>query len=228
MILTKYVTFRGKKKKVEELSPTSGYKVDVQCPECEEVRNVHYRSICTAGHTMCQKCSAKLKMGKTLKKGKKINRLTVVGTSKKTGYSVFKCDCGNVTEKRNWNVTSGKTESCGCLRSENMKKIAVNPTGEEHWHWKGGISGERHLDMSRRIYKDWRTAVFERDNFTCQKCGQVGYEIQAHHIYNYADYPALRFDVNNGVTFCEKCHRDFHGTYGNKTNEEQLNEFTKR
>lgn len=228
MIITEYVLFRGKKKKVEELSPTSGMKVDVQCPECEEIRNVHYRSICTAGHTICQKCSAKLKMGKTLRAGEKFNRLTVIKPSKKTGYSIFKCGCGNVTEKRNWNVTSGKTTSCGCMRSENMKRIGVYPKDDEHWNWKGGITGERYRTMQSKKYKDWRSEVFKRDDYTCKKCGQVGYEIRAHHIHNYSDYPKLRFDVDNGITFCEVCHRDFHGIYGNKTNERQLNEFLKR
>jgi len=217
--------YRGKKKKVEDLSPTGNYKVDVQCPECYEIRNVYYRSICAAGHTVCQKCSVKLKMAKILKAGDRFDKLTVIGPSKKSGYSIFKCECGEITEKNNWNVTSGKTTSCGCLRSDNMKKIATHPLREEHWHWKGGISGERCIDMQHKEYKDWRTSVFERDKYTCQKCGQVGYEIRAHHTYNYADYPELRTDVDNGITLCDACHREFHNINRNKTNKTQLDIF---
>lgn len=225
MILTEYVMCRGKKKKVEDLSPTSGYKVDVKCPECEEVRSVHYRSVCKAGHTMCQACSAKKKMGKTLKIGSKYNRLTVLKPSKRSGYSICECECGTIKEIQNYELTSGGTKTCGCLKVETMKRIGVNPTGENHWHWKGGITGERHSAMSQKEYKDWRTAVFERDEYTCQKCGQVGRELRAHHIYNFADYPEHRLELDNGITLCETCHREFHRINGFTTNQEQLDVF---
>ena len=228
MILTEYVMYRGKKKKVEDLSPTSGYKVDVKCPECEEVRSVHYRSICKAGHAMCQSCSAKKKMGKTLKVGAKYNRLTVLMPSERSGYSICKCICGNEKEIQNYEITSGRTKSCGCLLSEHIRKVSHNPSGEHHWHWKGGITGERHSAMSKKEYKDWRTAVFERDEYSCRKCGQVGYKLHAHHIHNYASYPNLRLDVDNGITFCEECHRDFHSINGLTTNKEQLDKYLER
>jgi ribosomal protein S27E len=219
--------YKGTMKKIKDLSPTSGYKVEVQCPECGKIRTVYYRSICKAGHTMCQSCSAKKKMSKTIENGTKFNKLTVINASDKSGYSICRCECGNEKEVSNYELISGGTKSCGCLRSENMKKIGINPTGENHWHWKGGISNERHLSMAHKEYKDWRNDVFERDEYTCQKCSQIGGELRAHHIYNYADYPELRLDVDNGITLCEECHRKFHSINGNTTNKEQLNNFIK-
>lgn len=59
-------------------------------------------------------------------------------------------------------------------------------------------------------YKDWRESVFVRDGFKCQICGQIGGELNAHHIKTFKDHPALRFDVNNGITLCAKCHRELH------------------
>ena len=53
-------------------------------------------------------------------------------------------------------------------------------------------------------------SVFKRDNFTCQKCGIVGRELNAHHIKPYAKYKELRYELSNGITLCEDCHKLVH------------------
>ncbi len=75
--------------------------------------------------------------------------------------------------------------------------------GENHWNWKGGISPR---SCNTREYKEWRSAVFKRDNWTCQTCQRRGCYLEAHHIKRWVDYPALRFRVDNGVTLCKECH----------------------
>lgn len=59
-------------------------------------------------------------------------------------------------------------------------------------------------------YKEWRMAVFMRDNFTCQFCGARGVYLNAHHIRSWVKYKKLRYVVENGVTLCEECHRLTH------------------
>lgn len=59
-------------------------------------------------------------------------------------------------------------------------------------------------------YKQWRDRVFQRDNYTCQKCGIRDY-IEAHHIFGFKENELLRLEVENGVTLCRKCHFDTHG-----------------
>ena len=58
-------------------------------------------------------------------------------------------------------------------------------------------------------YKIWRKKVFERDNFTCRRCGSKE-ELHPHHLKEFAKYPELRYDVDNGLTLCSKCHGKEH------------------
>jgi len=54
--------------------------------------------------------------------------------------------------------------------------------------------------------------VFKRDGFKCQmpNCGKKG-KIAPHHIKRWADVPALRYAVTNGITLCHGCHEKVKG-----------------
>ena len=74
-------------------------------------------------------------------------------------------------------------------------------------------------------YNDWRKSVYERDNYTCQKCNKYSEYLNAHHIESYANNKELRTTLSNGITLCENCHNDLHHQYGYNVTKEQLIEF---
>jgi hypothetical protein len=213
MILTKYITYYGKIKEVKDLSPNSDIKVDVECPECGDMRTVCYKSIYKAGHTICVKCVNK-RNAKPIKTGTKYGRLVVIKESK-TGYSICKCSCGKTKEIWNTNLRNGHTNSCGCLKTESFNNVD-RVSEESHGMWKGGVTRGREKHMSQKVYKDWRRLVYERDNYTCQKCGNQSRRLNAHHLEGYFNCKGKQTDVNNGVTLCYDCHMEFHKKYGKK------------
>jgi hypothetical protein len=61
-------------------------------------------------------------------------------------------------------------------------------------------------------YKKWRKDIYKRDNHECQwpNCKSKK-RLNAHHIKMWAHFPALRFDVNNGITLCYQHHKMIRG-----------------
>jgi protein-arginine kinase activator protein McsA len=89
-----------------------------------------------------------------------------------------------------------------------LGKKRINMQGENHPNWKGGKGTERHRLMQQSEYILWRTAVFMRDNYTCQQCGKrEGKYMEADHIKPWSLYPELRYAIDNGRTLCVLCHR---------------------
>lgn len=84
----------------------------------------------------------------------------------------------------------------------------LKATGENSCHWKGGITSESHLIRTSKRYQEWRLAVFQRDNYTCQKCGQRGGNLEAHHLLSFREFPELRFELWNSETLCSICHSE--------------------
>jgi len=94
------------------------------------------------------------------------------------------------------------SQVCQASRPENTERLAkcrgVKPRTYHLRHRdKHGSAADR----------DWRKAVFARDNYTCQNCGAKGCRIQAHHIKAYKAHPELRHNLSNGLTLCIPCHK---------------------
>ena len=73
-------------------------------------------------------------------------------------------------------------------------------------------------------YKSWRKSVFELNKarsgrsrfYVCEKCGKrrkTTRVLHAHHKWSWDKFPKKRYDRNNGVVLCWKCHNAFHRKY---------------
>ena len=122
----------------------------------------------------------------------------------------------------------GKT---GVYSKDTLEKMSKGRRGKIPWNKKG----LRPLhDIIRRLfeYKEWRTKVFQRDNYTCQDCLAKGKYLHAHHkkrfaillqefLEEYNQFSPMEdketlvrlatkwkpfWEIDNGETLCKDCH----------------------
>jgi len=92
------------------------------------------------------------------------------------------------------------------LSEEHKKKISKVLL--KRWDKLGRKKHKRsHHQSNNRKYREWREAVFERDNYSCKNCGKIKCYLEAHHIKTWVDYPSFRYKVDNGITLCKRCHK---------------------
>lgn len=92
---------------------------------------------------------------------------------------------------------------------ESRQKMSESRKGEKHWNYKKDRSTLKRRDNRRddMYYKDWRSAVYKRDNFKCRLLSEeCKGKIEAHHIFRWSEYPTLRYVITNGITLCRFHH----------------------
>lgn len=62
---------------------------------------------------------------------------------------------------------------------------------------------------SREVQPELRQMVFERDDWTCQKCGSKK-NLHCHHIEGIRWEPLESADIDRCITYCKKCHKEVH------------------
>lgn len=87
--------------------------------------------------------------------------------------------------------------------------------GEKSHKWQGGKTDSSKILRQSVEYRNWRDAVYKRDDYTCQACGEKGGNLNPDHIMPLSIYPELALDVLNGRTLCHPCHKET-DTYGSK------------
>ena len=132
----------------------------------------------------------------------------------------------NIPRRSRSEAQKGKTMS-----KESKYKMSIIRRKENNANWRGGVSTLYHLIRTNFKSRQWRSDVFTRDNFTCQICGDnKGHNLKAHHIITFFnilqkyEITTLRealdceelWNINNGVTICERCHIEIHKKVGDR------------
>lgn len=134
-----------------------------------------------------------------------------------------------------WNKglkTGPQSEDVKLRRRAALLKTARR--GSFNHFWKGGITPLNKAIRSCTKYQEWRTFVFIRDGRRCVFCGESR-NINADHIMPLSVIVAWNrlktleqalacdelWNVNNGRTMCESCHKKTI-TYGNKSKMHKL------
>lgn len=107
----------------------------------------------------------------------------------------------------------GKTKCTDCkeqVKNFYAKRCLIcsrnNQIGQNSAHWKGGVTPINTKVRNSTEYKLWRSAVFQRDNYTCQLCNKKNVYFHADHIKSFSSFPELRMKISNGRTLCVPCH----------------------
>jgi hypothetical protein len=82
-------------------------------------------------------------------------------------------------------VVLKRLEAAGVERRSSVEMLrARNADGhrENRPNWKGGITCLQTVLRNSAEYDQWRAAVIERDDYTCQVTGQRGGRLQVHHL----------------------------------------------
>ena len=123
-----------------------------------------------------------------------------------------------------WRCINGKHDDFlrSCKQSTNAKYrcpkcYRENLSGENSPKWNPNLTPEeRERGRLYNEYYHWRIRVYKRDKYFCQCCGKHGSKVSlnAHHLDSYNWCKERRTDVDNGITLCTECHKEFHKKYG--------------
>jgi hypothetical protein len=141
------------------------------------------------------------------------------------------CECWTRKTVRHYNLVNWKSISCWCYHNEVRRELIkeIHKTQKWEWNpnWKWWITKEsvkRQNKLRWHNQKLWSVSIIERD-WSCMKCWG-NKNLQAHHINSFISNPEIRFNLDNWICLCQKCHTKFHKKFWYKNNtQEQIDEY---
>lgn len=104
---------------------------------------------------------------------------------------------------------SAECEVCG----KDVERTPSHTRDNTFCSWEC-YSENRYEDLSSikntKKIREWVAAVKERDDHTCQECGNADTVLHAHHIVPVSVDESKAFDLENGKTLCVDCHSSKH------------------
>ena len=134
-------------------------------------------------------------------------------------YNCNPCTIGRLLKKNGVQLRKGGNRKGFIPWNKGKPYYAIR--GEKNPRWKGGITNLNQQIRHCIEYKNWIKQIFERDDWTCQKCSKRGGNIEADHYpkefskilkdnnitsYKDAQECSILWDIKNGRTLCLKCH----------------------
>lgn len=134
-----------------------------------------------------------------------------------------------IINSRKWYKHSAETKLKIGMKKRGKPLHALR--GDKNPSWKGGTVELRQKINKLFQYRQWRSDIYNRDNFTCVLCGNnISGNLECDH-YPKPFFEIIRdnkidstikamiceelWDLNNGRTLCKQCHRKTE-TYGRR------------
>lgn len=177
----------------------------------------------------CKACHSVANRGRVVSEATKIK----ANLTRLIKYGSFKNMPGGF--KKGHKIKPGNSFKVGNIpwnKGKNMPMISK----EKHPNWKGGVTPFHMVIRELKEHNEWSRNVLQRDKHKCQRCGAKHQDkrLEAHHRRRFSDIlqdfilenKALSivadkeelirraklynpfWDVDNGVTVCEDCHKD--------------------
>lgn len=125
---------------------------------------------------------------------------------------LIKCTyCREKFKRALWRINQNKR--CGiknyCSKKCKCKALSKWAPGENHPHWKGGITPGEIKERQSHKNKQFIKYILRQDDYTCQICSNRGIGLVVDHVMPWSLYRELRHDPENCRTLCRSCHKKY-------------------
>jgi hypothetical protein len=135
--------------------------------------------------------SAKIR-AKTIRHIPSKEEIKIASQKRKNGIYIKCLYCENLIYQRKSEKRKFCSRKCKGLYQRYLSSL------DDHYLWRRNLN-----------YRDWQKFIFKRDGKKCKICNS-NKNINAHHIIYAKNNKELRYNKDNGITLCEKCHKIIH------------------